>query len=326
MPAGLQSASDESLWLSHDRIPFVAYPHEWPSELLYAAGKLTLSLARDALDAGLALKDATPYNVVFEGCRPIFVDILSFERRDPLDPSWKPYSQFCHTFLLPLLLERQNGIPARNWFLLRREGPTLGDALGLAGPLQRVSPLFASLVTLPASLERKARSQGESLYTGRRTKDVDQAAFIVRSLIGGLEKRLDSVRPSTTLPSAWLHYGTEPESYTPAQFAEKEVGVRAMLAQASPEWVLDIGCNTGHFSRMAAEAGASVVAMDSDGPVVGETWKQASDLDLRIYSVCGDLARPTPGLGWLNRESESLLARFEARFDTGAIQVMGNWL
>ena len=49
----------------HDRIAFVSYPHEWPAEMLHAAGVTTLDLAERLQKEGLGLKDATPYNIVF---------------------------------------------------------------------------------------------------------------------------------------------------------------------------------------------------------------------------------------------------------------------
>jgi hypothetical protein len=52
------------------------------------------------------LKDATPYNMPFRGPRPVFVDWLSFERRDRRDPTWPPYAQFVRTFVLPLLINK----------------------------------------------------------------------------------------------------------------------------------------------------------------------------------------------------------------------------
>src|SRR5689334_13123049 len=37
-------ATETPLVLEQERIPFVAYPHEWCPEMLYAAGQLTLEL------------------------------------------------------------------------------------------------------------------------------------------------------------------------------------------------------------------------------------------------------------------------------------------
>src|SRR5579863_1562237 len=38
--------------LEHEPAPFPNYPHEWPPEMLYAAGALTMRLARTLLPAG----------------------------------------------------------------------------------------------------------------------------------------------------------------------------------------------------------------------------------------------------------------------------------
>lgn len=72
--------------------------------MLEVAGHLTLDLAESLLDDGLGIKDATPYNILFRGAEPLFIDVLSIERRDPQDPLWLPYAQFVRTFLLPLVL------------------------------------------------------------------------------------------------------------------------------------------------------------------------------------------------------------------------------
>ena len=106
----------------HERVWFPSYPHEWPAELLHAAGQLTQGLCQAALNEGFGLKDATPYNVLFQGVSPTFVDVLSFERRDSRDATWLAYSQFVQTFLLPLLAYREFGLLPADLFLRRREG------------------------------------------------------------------------------------------------------------------------------------------------------------------------------------------------------------
>src|SRR5690349_21539791 len=62
----------------HERVEFPSYPYEWPPEMLYAAGMLTLDLAQACLGDGYSLKDATSYNVLFRGSKPVFIDVLSF--------------------------------------------------------------------------------------------------------------------------------------------------------------------------------------------------------------------------------------------------------
>ena len=88
--------------LRHERIPFVSYPYEWTFSMLKDAALVQLDLLLAALEHDLVLKDSTPYNVQFEGARPLFVDIGSFERLREGE-AWVGYRQFCMLYLYPLL-------------------------------------------------------------------------------------------------------------------------------------------------------------------------------------------------------------------------------
>jgi SAM-dependent methyltransferase len=102
-------------------------------------------------------------------------------------------------------------------------------------------------------------------------------------------------------------------SYAPAEFAAKEKFVGAALGGATR--VLDVGCNTGTFSLMAARGGAEVVAIDYDAAVVDRVWREASRERLNVLPLVVNLARPTPATGWRNGEAESFLERAAGRFD-----------
>src|SRR5262249_3269321 len=118
----LEGRSDACLLLEHERLPFPSYPAEWPPEMLHAAARLPVDPPPAHQPAKLGLKDATPYNILFRGPRPIFVDVLSFEQRDPGDPTWAPYGQFLRTFLLPLLVNQRLRMPLDQIFATRRDG------------------------------------------------------------------------------------------------------------------------------------------------------------------------------------------------------------
>ena len=90
--------------------------------MLHAAASLTLDLAEAALEEGFGLKDATPYNVLFRGAQPVFVDVLSFERRDPAGSNLAGYGQFVRTFLLPLAAHRYFGLPVDRILSGQRDG------------------------------------------------------------------------------------------------------------------------------------------------------------------------------------------------------------
>ena len=115
----LEDSEKTGAVFEHESVWFPSYPYEWIPEMLHAAGDLTLTVAQKALGGGFGIKDATPFNVLFRGIEPVFVDLLSFEVRNDEDPIWKPYAQFVRTFLLPLLAHRLWGVPLSDAFVTR---------------------------------------------------------------------------------------------------------------------------------------------------------------------------------------------------------------
>ncbi len=299
---------------THERIPFRSYAYEWVPEMLWACGELTLELAAAALADGYSLKDATPYNLLFRGTQPVFVDMLSFEPRVPGNPVWPPYGQFVRTFLLPLLANKRWQIPLADIFLNHRDGLEPQQVYPWCGLLERFRPPMLSLVSLPTWLRTKARQEGSELYEPRQLANQEKARFIVSSLLKGLQRSLRAVKPRAVPESSWSGY-MENHNYSEPAFGEKEQFVQGMVAEFKPKHVLDLGANTGHFSTLAARAGAEVVAVDSDPACVGALWQRASQSKLTILPLAMDLARPSPALGWRNLECPSFLERAAGRFD-----------
>jgi len=302
--------------LEHERIPFPSFPYEWVPEMLHAAGELTLDLAESLLDDGLGLKDGTPYNVLFRGPEPVFVDVLSFERRVPGDPMWLPYAQFVRTFLLPLLAHRHFGFGLDQILGTRRDGLEPEEVYRWTGPIQRLKPPFLSLVSMPSWLgSRQKEAADSSLYKRTVLDDPAKADYILRSLLSRLRRQLASVAPKPGGKSAWSDYMAANLNYTADDFSAKERFVSEALGDFAPKRVLDVGCNTGHFSRIAARGGASVVSIDYDPVVLGDVWRRARAEKLDIQPLAVNLARPTPSAGWRNREWPSFLKRAQGTFD-----------
>ena len=150
--------SGAALRLRHPRIPIPTYPWEWTPSQWLAAAELTLDLCEQALAAGWILKDATPLNVLFTGTRPIFVDILSFERRDPALLHLARLRQYVRTFLLPLLMNRMLGWPL-SLTLFKRDGYEPADCYAALGWRQRLSRAAFWPITLPTLLDRRKSPQ-----------------------------------------------------------------------------------------------------------------------------------------------------------------------
>jgi SAM-dependent methyltransferase len=301
--------------LEHERIWFPSYPYEWPPEMLHAAAELTLELARKLLPAGIGVKDGTPYNVLFRGAEPVFIDVLSFERRDPDDPTWLAYAQFIRTFVLPLLANKYFGLSIEQILTTRRDGLEPEEVYRWLKPLQKIRPPFLGLVSMPSWLASRHDQDDTSIYRKRSAGNPEKAQFILESLLNGLGRTVRRLRPNAGRQSVWSDYMSANNNYTSSSFAEKEGFVKEALAEFSPRRVLDVGSNTGHFSAMAARAGASVVAIDYDPVVLGDVWRGARASGLDILPLAVNLTRPSPGTGWRNRECPSFLDRARGAFD-----------
>jgi hypothetical protein len=66
---------------------------------------------------------------------------------------------------------------------------------------------------------------------------------------------------------------------------------------------------------MAAACGAEVVALERDVDAAERIARVSAAKGLKIQTIHADLARPTPAVGWENRESSALLPRLEGQFE-----------
>jgi SAM-dependent methyltransferase len=305
--------SADTLVLRHPRISFQSYPWEWAPGLWLAAAELTLNLCSDLVERGWLLKDATPLNVLFQGTQPIFVDLLSIERMDPHQAIWLAYGQFVRTFLLPMLAYSRLGWPLQA-SLTRRDGYEPEDVYtALSWPARLRQPAL-SAVTLPSLLAGSKKMQAESL-TARPVKDPDLARQILLKTLRGLRSQMREVTPAHR-SSTWSDYAETATHYSDEDHARKHSFVTNALAAARPKCVLDIGCNTGVYSNLAADAGAEVVSIDTDLQAVNRLCASLKGSGRNILPLCVDLAHPTPPTGWENREYASFLDRCAGHFDT----------
>jgi SAM-dependent methyltransferase len=310
----------EILMLRHPRISFQSFPWEWAPPLWLAAAELTLGLCSELVSHGWLLKDATPLNVLFQGTRPIFVDVLSIERMDPHQPIWLAYGQFVRTFLLPMLAYSRLGWPLQT-SLTRRDGYEPEEIYSALSWSARLGQPALSAVTLPSLLAKKRTGSGSGTGNGtanmasRAVKEPELARQILLKTLRGLLSQMRKVTPEHR-SSTWSDYAETATHYSDGDHARKREFVTRALAASRPANVLDVGCNTGVYSKLAADAGAAVVSVDTDVQAVDRLCASLKDSGKNILPLCVDLAHPTPAAGWENREYASFLSRCAGHFDT----------
>ncbi len=289
--------------LRPERVPFVAYPYEWCFGQLKAAARTTLAIQDLALDHGMSLKDASAFNIQFRDGRPLLIDTLSFERLSEGAP-WVAYRQFCEHFLGPLALGAYRDVRLTRLSQVCSDGVPI-DLVSRLLP-RRTWARFGLLthVHLHAASQRRYARRSPSEH--HRDSAFSLRAF--RGLIDSLRSTVTRLSHTPTR-SAWSSYYDETTSYTPTALATKERLVAEFLDEVAPQHVFDAGANTGRFSRLAAERGAQVVALDADEPSVEALWATLQNDPCPLLPLVVDLRNPSPGSGWAGHERLSLADR-----------------
>ncbi len=288
------------------RLPFVTNPDEWCDAQLWAAAKVTLELQADAVAHGFDLKDASAWNVIFDGVQPMLCDHTSVvhltERR------WWAAGQYARHFILPLLLSRRRGLRGHQSFAVWRDGVPPASAAAMLGPgrfLSRYWPLMAGANDDGRSVSRDAVDT---------PKPADIEAFRTRLLVS-MTWMLEGVTADRAIAgSTWSSYTSEREHYATDSVQRKRSQVEAWLTMLKPGWVADLGCNDGEFSNLALATGAAVVSIDGDHDAVQLLFQRAQR-GQRLYPVVAQLDDLPMGRGWAGTEVQGLAARLRERFD-----------
>ena len=302
-PAGLPEAAGV---LEHARIPFVSYPYEWTFGMLRDAALLHLELLRDALGAGMILKDATPYNVQWEGAQPVFIDIPSFEPHGKGEP-WAGYRQFCELFLYPLMLQAYKDIDYRPWLRGRIDGIPAEEMRGVMSARDALRPGVLLHVVAQSALQRRYSGGGRREVRG----SLAEAGFDRRLIVANVAKLTTLVAGLSPKGgrSTWSDYESS-HSYEEAERERKAEFVRR--AASTRRWRLawDLGCNTGTFSRIAAEHAEHVVAMDADWRAIEKLYqREKADGSRSILPLVVNVSDASPNQGWLGQERKALAER-----------------
>jgi len=299
---------DMEHFLQHEVVPSITYPYEWSVSMLADAGIHTLDLQLELLQSGCSLKDATAYNIQFVGGRPQMIDVASIERPQRLDV-WFAYGQFLQMFLYPLLLCREKGWDLRSYFLGRINGRDIESVGHAFRWWEKLRPSLLFDLSLPLWLhrwaERGENAKRESLETP--SDDTKPQVMNLKRMRRKLEKLAARYRPR----GVWADYTNICNYDSQAEQAKKQL-VRRFLLETQPRRVLDLGCNTGDYSRLAAQCGAEVLAADADHDAIEVLYRRLRQEPARITPVVLDLANPSPAVGMMNRERPAFTERADA--------------
>jgi len=208
-------------------------------------------------------------------------------------------------------------LPPSGQFLTYRDGVTPERARQMIKGLSACRQPALELITLPHLFAKKGRAAVASA-----AQQVPKAAtpelgiYLLGRTFERLEKHLEAVKPKPDgNETVWVDYEATRDHYNDADLTAKHSFVRLALSESPGLAVLDLGCNAGEFSLLAASQGKRVVAADFDDGALTALYDKLHSHPANVSPVLLDVGRPTPAVGWMNNEVPSFLDRAKGKFD-----------
>jgi hypothetical protein len=278
----------------HRILPFVSYPEEWCPAMLQDAALALLDLLIELGRSCLTLKDAHPWNLLFDRGKPFYFDLTSIV---PLkDDQWRGYDEFRRFYLNPLLLMAHNQERIARRLLLEYDGVLDADVAALCRS-DSLSSLLPALVRRAKKTWRRAQQRTWAPQSQRSFHTEKPPA--ARSIIayGEIKREIEDI----DLPGASLMGGTEAvvqsvqarDKWTPIQRRACET-----LAQLKPASVLDVGTTAyGWYSFAAVASGLAALSMSTDSTLLTQLYLKTRRERWSLLPVVMDFTDPTPSRG-----------------------------
>ena len=257
------------LTLEHEKIPFELHPAECTSYMHWLSAKTLLNLCGALSEKGYIIKDAHPWNIMFQKGYPKFIDFGSISKSTEITDGW--LEEFRKYFGVPLWMAacKFNALASE----YRREH-TSGFGLRLFD--SKLAKIF---------VPRGLASPGKGFP-------------VPRIFFQHVIEWVDDHEPRTITGGNWAGYqqcGDSTDPFSP-EFPKPKF-VHEILSREKPATVLDFGANKGYYSRMAAMLGAAVLACDNEEFCVNECLHMAQENGLDITPALLNFTSPTPNFG-----------------------------
>lgn len=285
------------LLLEHQKVTTISYVTEWSGEMLKSAAILTLKISRELTINGMQLKDAHPWNVLFEGCNPVFIDLGSVTPKRKTD-AWFPSKEFLGTFVFPIILMSLDYAKEARELLVDKET--------LKGSKVTSSNIFNLIIKKKAYL----KLFDTLIKINKAKKLISQIDF--DGLINLIEK-INIPLPKTT----WSDYCLEEVNMNSFDsWIPKRKTVYQIIKECNPKQVLDIGCNTGWFSKLSALNGAKVISFDLDEPSINRLFVNNEAKELGILPLVMNFTKPVKAYG-INLRCAASFERYKSEMVFG---------
>jgi hypothetical protein len=282
--------------LRHRIVPFVSYPNEWCAAMLKDGALTILDLAIELAERGLTLKDAHPWNLLFDDWKPVYVDLTSITPQKD-GTGWPAYDEFCRFCYYPLILMSHGQERIARVLLPEYEGILRRDLLTM---MRGSAPSRFILSRLLNRGLRSVQAAFGSRPEGRRTA----LAFLKQA-----RRDLEKVRPPTyqgRLKTEAMPSPSPGSDWTPQQRALNDI-----LAELRPASVLDLSRGAAWSSTLPSAWGYKVVSIGADPSRATAIYETAREKRLPILPLIVDFVKPTPSVGYSDHYSIAATERLK---------------
>ncbi len=179
--------------------------------------------------------------------------------------------------------------------------PTIWNTIGQNGRnyFQKGANKIRQSIPSPArTLLRNMR--GQFLEDEQNNQPVTLATRL--NFFERIRREIEAI-PLTFPKTEWSNYydSSFPRFDDQSAWTPKHINFNKVLEDIKPQTLLDIGCNQGWYSRLAAKQDIHCIAIDTDVPSIDNLYREAKSEDAAITPVIMDITNPSPGYGLGNR-------------------------
>jgi SAM-dependent methyltransferase len=302
----------------------ISYPYEWTANMYKDAVIYHLQLFSELDRFCLTLKDALPNNIVFDKCKPVFIDFSSLVEKNKLseeewlveksyysDPRFAIVDRMLTPFMLIPLMALANKDYKAARRMLSEKACNCRDSPPKWRDLYFNSKFFffnrRNLILCFCWLAHNLRvkispcNRNKQLFAVQnylhKQSEVEFKEFV--SVLKNYATDLNVTPPRSAYLPYYEKKNEDLDFDDRAEWDVKQTNIFKILKDSSPKTVLDIGANTGWFSILSAKLGADVIATDIDESSIDSLYLYAKQNDQSILPLCmsfDDLTREIYGI------------------------------
>lgn len=265
------------LILEHKKIPFVTYKSEWIPMMLRDALIMICDLSIELAQIGYALKDIHPGNILFDKCKPIFIDFGSIQPIEKIGSI--PYDGIRDFFIFPLWLQSKGFHHLASLYMKEHQegvGRHISHKMGV-----NHFPISYDFIVKGYLVKKRENHKHALINFYRKLKKNSQKTKII------------------SRKSIWSDYPQfKNESITDtSEYSNKSNTVYNILKNIEKGTLLDMAANKGFYSEMAANLGYNVVSFDNDESAVTYIYNKNKIQKKNILPLKINFIYPTPNNG-----------------------------